>query len=862
MNSRLAASLDWMMKSIGRLFARAQDLFTWLLRKEWLFAFTLGFAAVTCFLYAASLWPGFHDRVLMPALCRGLLSFPNRWLISGILVLLTLLRADSVSRWRLVPAALLGGWEGVMVVWDWWYHAPFLVAFLLAMTAWRIRWLFWSHPVWVVGTTFTLVFLALSGAFWDLGWPPQWDNRLGFGLPHPANRTVTLAFLVAGGALLLVWGGRHLLKAGARHRQLLTDLIERDPRAKANFQATARLTHLRIPGNPPKAGRFAAAAKNLVDDRGTEGSAIWHSWQHSWVALRGAFRRAFKPRLGGGKELEGVYADRVLFRPVLDFLWAFGYLASVLPPAVHVSRWFRAPLFKPGFPSFALRRLLKEGVTRQHGAWCAAWLSPGGDAPAELFARLRLRTDEERQQDQERADRAFARYVLLREAQIEAEVYFGLMPPSVGAEDAEAYLKRFQALAGTRAPGGNQDLAQGSAAPATASPARSNEDSWQRAAIEYEALWIENCDRVFMTRVEAFGLPFFERTQIQDLQGLILRLTASGSAASPIGGQVLQLLEQEAPDVVRRLPQPGQAPEEPETLRRLLAGALNLVLRTTALNQEPILQRLKLPEEVIAQGTLLRREMARGFECRGLLVRHNRQLLEAAFGRTVAPARDPVDLAALSCSWLACRRAGWSQPPSIHRAAADLALCLFLVDPVNPGLAETISQELRKQYFDPHRMLGSQAPLARQLAAQDFREAGLCAVLYGLWQGGQANWIEGSMPLTLSFGNPAHSSEVHALVPFQGDRFAQQSPHVLRAAAHIDAANLRCRHGGHPEVLAQVGVDRGGGSWLDRILGHYRQLDTHPESRDLLFDGRCPGEVLACVFADHLLRCEPEPSAG
>ena len=488
----------------------------------------------------------------------------------------------------------------------------------------------------------------------------------------------------------------------------------------------------------------------------------------------------------------------------------------------------------------AIRGLLNEAVLRAHNAWRLKWFSASDGNPDRFFLCLNAGPEQDHSQLISEGNQLFARYLRLREAQIEAEIYFGLEAPQIALKGIEDWLAWFKSLPKS----GNPGFAPSMTRPITGDLNSRLEEVWRRTAVEYETLWFENCDRIFLIRAEAFTLPLFEPNQFKDLKGVLLELSRTDGAAA----YIRKLIRSRFPSVENQLPPPGQIPANDDRLTQLLAGCFNVLLETPCLGEDS--QADSFPAR--ASDTISLRPKStpasRGELGKGPLIRFNRKLLDAVFEGLVVQQTDSVNFQELTRSWLACRQAAQSGQVSVHSVAVDLALALFLVGDDNPCLALGIRDVLHQRYFDPYQQLGEGAPLKGELVGDALIEAGRCAVIYGLWLGSQWNWKEAAAPLNLG---------LDGLAPFSMLHFNKQSPLVLRAAAHIDAANLRALHGRKIEDLAAAHDQSGGGAWLNKVLAHYKQLDEHGEKSAALFDGLCPGATLAGAFADNLLRLKP-----
>jgi hypothetical protein len=795
------------------------------LRNKWLAAFILGALSAVAFPILGYAWPVAHDTAVLPVLYRVLLPFPNRWLISGGLVLLALFFSDSRSFASWISGALLGLWLGVMIACDWWYFIPFMLALMVAFALWRAHWFLWSSPVSAVGMTLLALGVVGLGAVLDIGRSVEWDNRFGFGGPLAVNRLATAGLVLVFIAASVIWGLWHGKRAMTLWRQLLTDLVEREPRMGVFLAISARLTRLRIPGGGSEAARFASATSS-----GPAMSVVWRSWRNTCTELKNRVRHWLKPRVGEFAPADGIFPDRVPFRHGLDVLWAVGYVIAANPLSAWLFRRVRPAVRVPGFPSVAIRNLLQEGVERQHQAFMSVCLN--GDATeAPVFARMRELNEQQFRERQSRVNHAFGRYIMLREAQIEAKLYFGLTPPVLDASSIDDCLERFK----------RADFRQPPEGAASSTSPGDLRRVWQKVANEYEALWFENCDRLMLLHGEPFPLPFFRPADFLDLNLFQSTLTGASEDSNSAAACVMNQLRTLAPSVAEILS--GRGAPDLEKLRNRLAGAFNAILMGSKLYAAPEFEHVAVSEAVRQRVEALRGASDIDIQKHGrrLLATTQRKLLEAAFEGMFAVAEDPIDTRVLSSSWLAARVAGMVDVDNIHRAAADLALALFSVDPADWNRIKNIRDALDRRYLGQLDTAQKNAPLE----GPAYREAGLCAALYCLWLTSQFCMNDALVAIMAHGGG---------LVSFTNPQFEAQSPRVLRAAVHFESAKLSTY-----SISDFLKEGNDGAPWLERFFARCRSLDNHPECHnagqvDLLYDGQCRGEILACAFADHLLR--------
>lgn len=456
-------------------------------------------------------------------------------------------------------------------------------------------------------------------------------------------------------------------------------------------------------------------------------------------------------------------------------LWNLAFVALKIPGVGLLLKLFRTPFTQPGMRCEALVRLLREGVGREHERWSTA--------------------------HDESVMLNFARGVALREALIEVSLYFGRGAPVV---DLVAEVERRQAL-----------LTPSARTPATA--AAPVDPLWTHVAQEYEQLWFENCERLFLIRGDRFTLPLLRLEDVLDANAIRAALKTPTSATAWVVDQL---------KLSQRYQQLELNPADPDSDpgKMHIVAALNHLIE----NARPAQERSASVARLMERGTA---PAASGSANRRADLIRMRESLARAFDSALAPVGDWVDFNQLSRSWLICRLAAGGAP-SLHRAAADLALAVFVLDEESPSLAARLAEQLKESYLDLHGN-SMRSPCRSAATPEDRAEAARCALLCALWQAHLGHWTHAGGPLTLGvidFGD-AHLPEP-----------------VLRVSAHLHAAlrerQLRTATAGTTEA------ERG----TEDVLRQFEALDNRETVPGLLFEERIPGHVLARSFAERILR--------
>ena len=465
--------------------------------------------------------------------------------------------------------------------------------------------------------------------------------------------------------------------------------------------------------------------------------------------------------------------------------WDIGFKAAGLPLVGWLSGQLRTPLKTPGLPGLAMRRILMEEVEREYVAWVAA-LDIDGEPH-------------------------FARYVCLREAQIEAEIYFGLAVPALPAEPVKKLLES------ARAP----------VVPAGAGK-RYSHLPWEKVAQEYQALWLENFERLVLGRGPSFHSPCLRTTDIQDANSIRARLRSDQThwvvqtlkrlkiwAQGNSGNPVPEWLE----------------PADPETDPHLpyLVYALNQAVQKSTGDRTQA-----APAAALNLFEAAPKEEAQIKSGRRGTVDSNWSLLLEDFSGAITAGKDPVDWGQLSANWLAARLAR-SGSATIHQTAADLALALFL-DSKEP--AKTLDQAVGwlisyLGIHDEHGMLGRKAP-PTTLAVEpaDKEAAGLTSVLTAAWLARQGQWFRTKSILAVGVVEPKTST-----------------PEIWRVFTHLSALIL--------EVGMSAGIAGFGNRQADamNVVEYLDILQKKPvveKNPGLLFDGSLPVWVLAAQYSTRL----------
>ncbi|MBI4606439.1 MAG: hypothetical protein HY721_31120 [Planctomycetes bacterium] len=447
----------------------------------WPVGFLAGLAVPLLVRAAGSTAPALYDSVVLPLLHYAVL--PSLGLILLALVFLASFRQETYRGERLAPwwqvsMSLLGLALGVVAVLDWWYIAPFSFASLFSLALWRARWKLWARPASTVATVLTLGLAALLLVLFDVrrGLPVV-DDRFGFGFPGWLDGLLVLVLVSALLLLLGLWAGLHWLAGRMRVRAVLSEVIERQPRCSAYFRAVCGATRWsRRPREAATGPKPLPAAASL-------------------------------PR---GSPLPALFPDV----PGIRHLWTKVFLMACRSLAdtrfCLFIRFLRKPSPEPGLPSELFRGMLDEAAQRELEAYklLALGATQGAEA-GDLLEKLMARTEEESKQARTEAARRFARYVLLKQALIDAR-YYVLAPPRALAPEAVA--GELEMHARVVASVLTQRLQAGASRPgATHGKEGETARLWSRASAEYLDLWLENIDRL----AAESGAEFLSRGESQ-----------------------------------------------------------------------------------------------------------------------------------------------------------------------------------------------------------------------------------------------------------------------------------------------------------------------------------------------------------
>jgi hypothetical protein len=265
----------------------------------------------------------------------------------------------------------------------------------------------WADGRQSVYLVYGIAAVALLGAAFDVSRGlPKWDNRFSPGFSGFINVLFPLAVLGAVGAALYLWGQRHAAEVESQNRRRLVQIIEEEPRCGSYFDIVTRVT----PHGIARAVCRRSVWPNLVKPAQND------------LTSR-IFRPEDSPVVGGGKYMSDLYW-RLKDGRGADWL-----------------RFLREQRLGHEFPSPYFRALLAEAVEREHGRWLEA-LGPEKDGGGKTWLdRLPGGLADVKRVDL--ADGHFARYLTLREAQIEAEHVFFKAAPVFNEEAPEKWLKEF-----------------------------------------------------------------------------------------------------------------------------------------------------------------------------------------------------------------------------------------------------------------------------------------------------------------------------------------------------------------------------------------------------------------------------------
>jgi hypothetical protein len=713
---------------------------------RWWLSLVYGFLSALALYLFGKAAVDFHDNYWLPLLFHGLLGMPTRWVVSGVLMFLLAWRADVPSVRGMVAAFFSGIWLGILLFYDLWYYYPFLVAVWAGFLAWRAGWNLWSYPGGSVAMWVVglAVFLGAAFSFDAL----SWDNRFTVGASARFNATLTSILLGAAAAALLaaIYGLVRLGLSPRPPRPPLVDLIEQEPRMTRYLDAVRILTGNRMKNGSPTRARLRAVVSNLPP--WWEDGGIFGGNNDGPAPAKTGVAPWLRALKGSARRLQ----------------WMAGFSLLKVPFVPVFSRFFRTPLMTPGMRCEALSRLLYEGVEREFGQWCAA-------RSGAAFLH-------------------FARGVALREALVETRVYFGR---GVGewniADEARRLHQAF--------------FARGAEPVVTIPP----DAGWAEAEREYEQLWVQNCERLFLVRGDKFTLPLLGPDDLLDPDAIRVALKDRSTEAAWVvdrlraGGRLGQLgLD------------PAGTPEE--TARLQLVDALNWLIDQAS---APRPAGLRAYGQQAGAPSNRRAEMLR-----------IRAELGTTFGAALASINDMVDLNTLSVNWMVSRLASGG-PVSLHRAACHLALAVFALEMEDPALAASISDDLCEKYLRLHG--GGSPALARAAnTPEDKTDAARCNLLCALWQAHLGHWLQAARLMATGL---LDVSQDHVTEP------------ILRAIAHLHAALLQGQHRSAGAAAGQLENE------IDSLLRQFDALDSRKQEKPLL-PMRIPGHVLAREFAARL----------
>ena len=703
---------------------------------RWWLSFVCGLLpAMALYLFGKAM-VDLHDNYWLPFLFRGLLGMPTRWVVSGVLMFFLVWRADVPSFRGMVAAFLSGLWFGVLLFYDLWYYYPFLVAVWAGFLAWRVGWMLWSYP----GGAAAMVVVVLAvfvGAAFSFG-AFSWDNRFTVGASARFNAIGT-AFVLGGATVVFLAPIIFLICVGLSPRPPrppLVDLIEQEPRMARYLDAVGILTGSRMKNGKAVRTRLPAVVSNLPP---------W--WEDGGI---------FGGHNGGPAPAKaGVPWLRALKGSVRRLQWQVGFslLKAWFVPAA--SRFWRTPLSRPGMRCEALSRLLQEGVEREFGRWCAARSGTGF-----LY---------------------FARAAALREAFVETTVYFGRGVEEWNIANEARRLQQSLFARGTSIVELPMDV------------------GWGKAEREYEQLWVQNCERLFLVRGDAFTLPLFGQDDLLDAGAIRVALKDRSAEAA----WVVDRLQSG-----RRFEQLSLAlagmPEE--TVRLQLVDALNWLIDQASVSR---------PAGMRGYG----KQEAAPASRRGEMLRVRAEL-ERTFGPALAFINDLVDFNMLSLNWLVSRLASGG-PMNLHRAACHLALAVFALEKEDPSLAASISNDLIVKYLNLYG--GGSQTLARTNTPEDRTEAARCNLLCALWQAHLGQWFQARQLMVIGL---LDASQDHVTEP------------ILRATAHLHAALLQRQYRAAGATDGQLAHE------VNSLLGQFAALDSRKQEELLLptcIPGACTG---------------------
>ena len=443
-------------------------------RLEGLLSFALGFVLAIVPPLLGRFMPALYDHTLLPFFYK--IVRPLLWVPAVAAAALLLWRTEKAGFIRDIGLLVSGLVFGLMLAHDWWYldslwfFVPWCLCLLLPLVAWRLRVMFWSRPKTSVIAVSLLAGLLLVGALLDFPLPrAELDNRFSPGLGGTPNYLITLSVVGAAVMLLVTWGLWHFANGEARNRALMTEIINREPRCGAYFDAVARVTGHPAPPFPEK--RFASVAN---------------------AAVLAGMPAVFREETGAMNKF-GAFMRH-------SASWKVGTVLSHVPGLRKAAAWLREPARTTGMNSVYFRALLVEAARVEHGRYLARMLA---GVPADQNP---LRHFHEYQPDFADANRHFALMATLREANLEAcHSLFHGVPQLSDAELGETITRWLARLD----------------KPDAGAPQNPAETSRQLVEMEagYFALWADNIDRLFLQQGHHFQ-PLTEKDAPVDFRAL------------------------------------------------------------------------------------------------------------------------------------------------------------------------------------------------------------------------------------------------------------------------------------------------------------------------------------------------------
>ena len=432
------------------------------------FLFLLSFVIPILARVLSWIGPSVHDTTVLPVLFG--VVFPIIPLVWAGVFLATFFR-ERVPGIDSLVAIVSGVSLGFFLVYDWWYYRPYALALFFP-----VLFLFLSRQLWgvhklraiLIAALVLVVFACSIGNF--KGGLPMLDSRFGLGFLEPLSvLTVLLAVLLVG-LICFVYFVRTSREGVKLNRGLMVALIERDPRCKEYFDRVNQVTGSELRSTDSDWSRPYSAASARV------GTRLFSS--NGYTAF---------PKLDG-------------------LCWRLA--GAALPVVGQIAKLFRSPLKEPTFDTKYFIKLLEEAEQSSKERY---YFARGEELEGEGDDNVSL------EKCGSSAEDYFANAVLLREAWIEANYYFGtaVVEPdqSVGSKERIAVL--CQAIKG----------GQNDQSPVPYPQVEDDVDN-RAIALEYENLWIANVDRVVCGRWLSCGSYFREEDSENDPVDL-QRLTES-----------------------------------------------------------------------------------------------------------------------------------------------------------------------------------------------------------------------------------------------------------------------------------------------------------------------------------------------